>query len=776
MKLQTAAAVVALVLAGSPTAAAQVERGELRLHVSDTTGLPLRATGTLASEAPQLFRAFSTDDRGGFTLQNLPFGVYRLIIERSGFSPYSEVVDVRSAVPRTLQVQLTLAPMSSQVVVTGDPPLVDASRTGVTFSISAPQIQDRLPAVPGRRLLDIVDAQPGWLMEANGVLHPRGSEYQTLFVIDGVPMDENRSPAFAPDAQDGDVQAVTVLTGNFPAEYGRKLGGVVEVATVRDIQEGFHGSADAGGGSFGTASGSFSGRYGWSRRAVNASGSAARTNRYLDAPVAANFTNDGTLGGVTLSYEDRPSDSDRLHLTWHHRQTTFLVPNEQLQEAAGQRQQRTGDEDLGQASWTRIFRSRLVFNARGVVERLSSTLTSNPRSTPVIVAQNRALTRGYANTSLAADMGRHQLKAGGDVVFAPVEERLSYDIVDPSFFNPDTPPSFRFADSGRDREQSLFAQDTLSAGPFTVSAGLRWDRYDFVVKASAFSPRLGLAWSAPSRDLVLRASYDRVFQTPAAENLLLASAPAVEALNPISVRLPVQPSHGHFIEGGLTAGIARKARLDVTAYRRTFTNFADDDVFLNTGLSFPVAFRSAAIRGMDAKLTVLPWRTMSGFASYSLLEGTARLPLVGGLFLGAESLEALDAAGELPITQDQRHTLRAQVRWDVAAPLWITAAVRVGSGLPVELDRGTDEATLVAQYGAATLAQVDFDRGRVHPSLVVDTGFGARVWRRDRRRLTVRAEIANLADRLNVINFAGLFSGTALGAPRSATVRLQYEF
>ena len=118
-------------------------------------------------------------------------------------------------------------------------------------------------------MLELVDAQPGWLMEANGVLHPRGSEYQTLFVIDGVPMDENRSPAFAPDLQDGDVQGMGVLTGNFPAEYGRKLGGVVEVTTIRDIERGLHGMVDAGGGSLSTRSAGATARYGWHRRALS---------------------------------------------------------------------------------------------------------------------------------------------------------------------------------------------------------------------------------------------------------------------------------------------------------------------------------------------------------------------------------------------------------------------------------------------------------------------------------------------------------------------------
>jgi hypothetical protein len=76
-------------------------------------------------------------------------------------------------------------------------------------------------------------------MEANGVLHPRGSEYQTLFVVDGIPMDENRSPAFAPDlkrTRSGDVGA----HGQHPSQYGGKSR-VSGVTTNRDIRKDFMG-------------------------------------------------------------------------------------------------------------------------------------------------------------------------------------------------------------------------------------------------------------------------------------------------------------------------------------------------------------------------------------------------------------------------------------------------------------------------------------------------------------------------------------------------------
>ena len=95
------------------------------------------------------------------------------------------------------------------------------------------------------------------------------------------------------------------------------------------------------------------------------------------------------------------------------------------------------------------------------------------------------------------------------------------------------------------------------------------DHYALVVKDHALSPRLGAAWSLANGDIVLRASYDRVFQTPAVENLLLASSRIFEDVSQKAVTLPVLPSRGNFVEGGVTAALWHAARLDITGYRRT---------------------------------------------------------------------------------------------------------------------------------------------------------------------------------------------------------------
>ena len=765
---------VALVLASSAICAlAQTESGQVRLTVSDPSSLALPSSGSLGSDASHTQRVFTTDDQGRFTFDHLPFGIYRLVVEHNGFQKYTTLIEIRSAIPREVAVQMTIQPTATEVNVTAAATLLDAHRTGVIYSVGSQQIAEQQSSIPARSILDLVNMQPGWLFEANGVLHPRGSENQTLFVVDGVPMDENRSPGFAPEFDRADVQSMSILTGNYPAEYGRKLGGVVEVTTDKDLRQGFHGTAEASGGSFDTGSGFLAASYGWTGSALTVSAFGARTDHYLDPPVLGNFTNSATLDGITAVYDHDFSPSDRVHLSIQRKQTRFEVPNENLQEVADQRQDRGTIEDLGQAAWTHLFSSSLLLNVRASVEDLSANLWSNNLATPIIAAQQRGFRRSYLAASVSAHKSHHDLKFGGDAYYAPVTEALQYQITDPSFFDDGTPLVFNFYDHKLDREQSLFVQDTMRYGNFTLSAGLRYDHYALVVKDNAWSPRVGAAWYWPKADLVLRFSYDRVFVTPAMENLLLSSSPQVDVVDPSVLRIPVQPSRGNFYEVGFSKGIFGKVRLDTSFYRRTFNNYADDDVFQNTGISFPIAFHSADIKGVDVKLDLPSWKGLSGFLSYSNMIGTAELPVAGGLFLG--DLGAINATGTFPVSQDQRNTARARTRYQIVPRLWVAATAQYGSGLPSEAD-SSDIPSLVAQYGQQIINKVNFNAGRVRPNFSLDASLGADVWKHESRVVTFQITGQNLTDRLNVINFAGLFSGTAIAAPRSINARLRFEF
>ncbi|MGH9668258.1 MAG: TonB-dependent receptor domain-containing protein, partial [Bryobacteraceae bacterium] len=417
-----------------------------------------------------------------------------------------------------------------------------------------------------------------------------------------------------------------------------------------------------------------------------------------------------------------------------------------------------------------MFSALLLLNIRAAVEDLSANLWSNTLATPIVASQQRGFRRSYLSGTLAEHAGRHDLKIGGDAYYAPVSEALQYQIANPAYFDEGTPLSFDFRDRRLDREQSLFAQDSMRLGNITLSAGLRWDHYSLVVKDNAWSPRLGFAYYVPKADLLLRFSYDRAFLTPAMENLLLASSAQVDSLDPQVLRIPVRPSRGDFIETGFSKGIHGKMRLDATFYRRTFADYADDDVFLNTGIGFPTAFQDADIRGVDVKLSLPRWGRFSGFLSYSNLLGVARLPVAGGLFLGDDAQGVLGINTRFPITQDQRSTARARLRYQIHKRLWAAAVAEYGSGLPVELGDGVDIGDLVTQYGQRIVERVNFSAGRVRPNFSLDLSAGADLWKHEQKALRLEAQVENVANRLNVIDFAGVFSGTAIAPPRSFSI------
>jgi outer membrane receptor protein involved in Fe transport len=74
------------------------------------------------------------------------------------------------------------------------------------------------------------------------------------------------------------------------------------------------------------------------------------------------------------------------------------------------------------------------------------------------------------------------------------------------------------------------------------------------------------------------------------------------------------------------------------------------------------------------------------------------------------------------------------------------------------------------------LEQVDLETGRVRPAATFDVSAGWTLLETARASLELQADIRNVANTLRVINFAGVFSGTALAPPRSYAVRVRVAF
>ena len=307
---------------------AQSNTGELRLKVTDPSGLGVQSKVELVSEANQYRYTFTTDAQGNLDARRLPYGIYQVQIEAPSFARVSEPVEIRSALPLDRMIRLKVASVSESVDVSASATLIDPYRAGSVNQLGAQAIQDQLTALPGRGMQDLVNSQPGWLYEGNAVLHPRGSEYQTQFVVDGIPLTDNRSPSFGPEpAEADDVESLTIYTAGIPAEFGRKMGGVVEVNTLKNQDPGFHGQLTLFGGTYDTAGIDTQDQYTWNGNTLGVSASGNMAGHYLNPVVPQNYTNHGTAGSFSASYERELTPKDRLTLIARHELARYQIPN-----------------------------------------------------------------------------------------------------------------------------------------------------------------------------------------------------------------------------------------------------------------------------------------------------------------------------------------------------------------------------------------------------------------------------------------------------------------
>jgi hypothetical protein len=754
--------------------------GELRLTVSDPSGAGVKSTILIVSEANQFRASLSANDRGELDVQRLLFGIYLIEINQQGFAGVSRTIQIRSSIPVSLAIQLMLSSVSQAVTVTTADTLINPDQAGSVNEIGSDTIEHRLSSLPGRSLEDLVNSQPGWLYEGNAVLHPRGSEYETQFVIDGIPLTDNRSPSFGPEIEADDLKSMSIYTAGFPAEYGRSLGGVVVLNTMQNPQQGFHGQVVLSGGSFDSAGSFAQGQYTWGASTLGFSASGSMTSHYLNPVVIQNYSNTATLGDFSADFQTDLTPKDRISFLVRHELSRYALPNELVQQAAGQRETADNFETMGTAAYQHTFSSVAVATVRGMVRDNANDFYSNPESTPVEIFQHNWFRQGYFKADLTIDRGHQEWKAGIESDNKFLNENFHYVITDPTQYDPSTPLTFSFLGNRPDLEQAGFVQDLIRLDDWTISAGVRWDHYQLILNRTAVSPRLAVSRYFPSAGVVVHFSYDRIFQTPSFENLLLSSSTAAAGLDTISLQLPVQPSEGNYYEVGLEKVLFNKIRVDSNYFRRDVSNYADDNQIDNTTISYPIAFRKAIIYGAEGKVELPLWRKFSGYASYSYEVGNAWFPVTGGLFLGDEAI--IPTSGHLPDSQDQRNTVRGRLRYQVGRWFWVAGGIQYDTGLPFDFQCPSGEtlaqcgADQAAIYGPQVVDRLNLARGRILPSFQVNASAGAHLYKSDRADVQLQVDGENLNNVVDVIDFGGLFSGNAIGPSRSYSLRLTTNF
>jgi hypothetical protein len=226
--------------------------GTIEGTVTDSSGSVLPGVSVEARSASlQGVRSATTDGRGGYRFPAVPPGTYTVKASLAGFTTAEKLGYVTLDSTATVDLQLQVA-AEAQVLVTGEAPTIDLSSTTTGTNYTA-KVLERMSI--GRNYADIVLSQPGVNLDTSQNMPGGGmgdrvvnialygsTSLENLYLIDGINTTNVirgfQGKAINPES----MQEVEIKTGGYQAEYGRALGGVINVITKSGGNE-FHGDA-----------------------------------------------------------------------------------------------------------------------------------------------------------------------------------------------------------------------------------------------------------------------------------------------------------------------------------------------------------------------------------------------------------------------------------------------------------------------------------------------------------------------------------------------------
>ncbi|MCS7026803.1 MAG: TonB-dependent receptor [Bryobacteraceae bacterium] len=768
--------------------------------VRDPAGLAIPgAKVTLRNLATGFEVSSTTATSGEFAFRNLPFHTYELIVEKAGFMSLRQTVSLRSNVPVALEFTLPLASEQTVIRVFDREPgqLIEPQATGTQAEMNQRDIE-RLPGL-NRGLETALVTFSGFAQNANGAIHPRGAHNQMTFVVDGMPISDQLTGAFANAVDPNIVQTVELYTGNIPAEYGSKVAAVANVTTRSGLGSGrsFAGSLLLGAAQFDTLQSVAQavgerGKWGYST-----SFHAWKSNRYLDQVSLENLHNGGNNERGFARLDGQLSSRDSIRFNLLAGRSSFQLANLPSQHANGMAQRQTLKDLSLMSGWVRSLDASATFDSTLSVRTATARLHPSPGDTPVTASQWRRLTTWTAWNRVNVVRARHQWKAGLDGQYFPVEEQFAFGVTDSRFNHPDSPhyiPTleahdltrggrlFRFHKRAAGGLYTAFLQDQARWGPFHFSLGLRQDFYRFLVRGNQLQPRLGVSYHLSKTNTVVRASYNRTYQTPPNENLLLSNSEESAVLVAPDVRetvggavVPIRPERQNLYELGLQQALGRLASLNLAFYHKNARDQQDNNNFFNTPVIFPMALARLRVNGAEARLVLPDWKGLTASVSATHARALSTPPFTGGLFLGNTAVEILNA-GPFVIDHDQKLGLHSVIHWRGPRGFFLTNSTRYDSGL---VTNPSDEDEVAADPDYADLlpyVNLRSNPPRTRPRTITDLLVGMERVAEGRKKWELSVQFTNLTNRTALYNFQSLFVGTRLVQPRTAAIRLRWHF
>jgi hypothetical protein len=779
-----AAAALAL-HATAVSASAQSDSAVRGLVTAAADGLVLEAclvTLTSSSTGEALFGR--TGATGWFAFPIVRPGEYRLTVSLDGFDTRHLTLSVEPREIRTLSVALEVTGVAVNVEVPG----MRGSAPGTHSPSSTTLTIERLDAMPVFQRIALSDAivtsAPGMIRGHDDFVHIRGHEVALNPLINGVSFWENTHSVFSAGLSPDVIETANVMTGGFPAEYGNRFGGVIDIVTRSGFRMENRGAATVSWGGAGRrrAGGELGGHRG--RFGYFLFGTLFESDRFLSPPDREAIHDSARGAHVFTQFENSFGRLGSIKAVVMGDGTNFEIPKTALDVLL--RPLATVRQDTRQQTaivgWTGVFNEVAV--SASTYQRWSRSRLF-PAGGPLTVraAGERTLSTVGGKIDATRFSRRHAWKAGIDAVRLRPEETLAYSYADylefthlvglPHIHVADQ--FIGFAGEASGGQVSAYLQDSIQAGSrVTVDVGLRADRFDLLTSAMHASPRVNLAWRVADAT-VIHASYNHFFVPPPVEGVLSSSAGLTRFIEEIGDALPqLVPIVEDQLEGGVTSRLG-PVQVGVTSYWRETKNPVHTTIWPDSRIYSYASFDRARAYGLEAKAEGASLALgITGYLNYALGHGHFQNPVTGGFVTEAAHITQTD---RFLAPMDQTHTLTGGLTYrHVATGLWVASGIEFGSGTPIgHGGPGHEHAP-----GTADHEDVPSSGGppRVPGHFTANASVGVNLLRDAKRRgkLALQVDVENVGNNVYLIAKEGEFSPSQFSIPRLLSVTAKLRF
>ena len=706
-------------------------------------------------------REAATNADGNFKFTNVPFNPYHLTVTAPGFAPFSQDVDVRSAVPVTLEITLRLATSATSITVEASGADLIETESTVHTDVDTGLIE-KLPLESQSSSVSslVTLASPGAVADSNGLFHGLGDHAENSFSVDGQPITDQQSKVFSNQIPLDSIQSLEVVSGGPPAEYGDKTSLVVKVTTRSGLGVTKPtGTLTSSYGSFGSVTGGFQLAYGGQKWGNFIAANGLNTSRFLDPPELEAIHGKGNQENLFDRVDFSVTSADSIHSNFQYTRSWFQTPNTLDNLNRGVTNPVTG-QPLPPAAqraliktfnlapvWTRLISTTTLFTLGAFVRHDQFNYYPSgdvfadgtgliPSGSPATVNQDRKLTNAGLRTEVSYVKRIHNVKAGVTFQHTFLKEDFNFGITAPNFLPSQTDangnPCFNTAtnqpidapctelfpfDLTRGgtlvpfqghtdvKELGMYVQDAITIGRWSFNLGVRGDVYRGIVHDWQPEPRVGVAYNLKKTSSVARISYSRVLETPFNENLILSSLGAsnpviVGVIGGASLQAPIRSGQRNQFNAGFQQAFGRFLVVDADYLWKYTHNGYDFSAFGNTPIFFPIAWKNSKIDGPSVRVSLPNHHGLTAFAVLAHVRARYFPPQVGGL-------GATVTGGEVfRIDHDQAFNQTTHLQYQPSKRFpWMGFNWRYDSGLvassPLVADFPTALASLDADQQAA---------------------------------------------------------------------------